>query len=634
MKYSRLGKLLLTPLRQGTIASVLLSAVITFVISSYVVYEKLASTQFIVERLVPAIAQKALLSDNPELFIQQSTELVKHGEFTYLALLDLHRKFIAAIPAETDKQFGRKEVEIFSHPAPNVDEGFVDESERLNKGELLLGYVEYRLNYQFIVVLVISALILMICLIITTLFIHRQIRRLITVHVVEPTLNMNDSINHIIHGGYGSRLDVPDASEIGDLASQINRLSEQLKSSEDAASFSKNDAMRSKLNADIANIRNNLELTNLAALNNPFRNIYSFMLINKQAVIDVLGELPYRDALLAIETIIGKTERNNGQILEDAYTAPSVRKLCETVAEIQKTLTAYVKNLPQGHAIEWRTEDLDCLLEKWVYFDHEKMQNAAFSMIKFMSDADPVSAPLIRATFRATQISDTRAVIHFELIANKVLFSLHDQWRINEFLMSKRDSENMEFRNRETLLGLRFYSGQLNAALRLESIGSAASRLQIEFDVACHADEETLTRLLGEVTDKIVHKLPQLALFADRLGEKESAEIQRLEAKFSIKHYPAELSGFIENVLPEADIYLIDCDDIARAQMLARHIRATKNNLNGYTPPICALLSRVYTESESNQLFDSGFSYTIRRPVTADMLIHEVAKIMTGALLG
>lgn len=633
MKHSRLGNLLLIPLRKGTLALLLLSALITCVASGYIVLEKLASTEFIVERLIPSIAQRALLTDNPELFVQQSNELVQHGEFTYLTLLDIRKKVVASIPEHASHQFGHKEIEIFSQPSTNLDEGFVDESQRLKKSELLLGYVSYRLNYEFVVVLITSALVLMVSLMLTTLLIHRQIRRRITEHVVNPTLNMNESIGHIIEGGYGLHLDVQDSSEIGDLARQINRLSEQLKSSEDAASFSKNDAMHSKLTADVANIMSNLELTNLATLNNPFRNIYTYMLINKQAVVDVLGEASYRDTLLAIETIIGKTEGNGSQIPEQAYTAPSIRKLDETVSEIQKTLTSYVKNLSQQQGIEWRTEDLDRLLENWIYLDHEKMQNAAFSMIKFMADAAALQGHALRATFRATQISDARSLLHFELIANKVLFSPHDQWRINEFLMSKRESDTREYQQRETLLGLRFYAGQLNAALRLETIGGAATRIQIEFDAAFHQDRAELTRILSEATDKFIPKLPQLAVFADRLGEKETAEIQRLEPKFSIKHYPADLSGFIDVAVPEADIYLIDCDDVVRAQMLARHIRSTKNNLAGYTPPICALISRACSESESNQLFDSGFSYTIRRPITADLLVQEVAKIMTGALL-
>ncbi|HET8708583.1 MAG TPA: hypothetical protein VFM46_19910, partial [Pseudomonadales bacterium] len=283
--------------------------------------------------------------------------------------------------------------------------------------------------------------------------------------------------------------------------------------------------------------------------------------------------------------------------------------------------------------IEWRTEDLDSLLSHWTYLDHDKLQNAVFSMIKFMCDAAAAASQMLRATFRATRISESRALLHFEIIASKVLFSPHDQWRINEFLMSKRDSDPREFQQRETLLGLRFYSGQLNAALRLETIGGSATRIQIEFDAACHQQKDELTRILGEASDKFIPHLPQLAVFADRLGEKEAEEIQRLETKFSIKHYPVDLSGFIDVALPEADIYLIDCEDVVRAQMLARHIRATKNNLAGYTPPICALISRVCTEGESNQLFDSGFSYTIRRPITADLLVHEVAKIMTGSLL-
>jgi len=633
MKYSRLGELLLTPLRKGTVALVMLSALITFFVSGYLVFEKLASTEFIVERLIPSIAQRALLTDNPELFVQQSNELVQHGEFTYLALLDVRKKVIASIPGEPDSRFAHKQIDILSQPSTHLDSGFVDESDRLNKPELLLGYVEYRLNYRFVVVLVVSALGLMVFLMLTTLLIHRQIHRRITAYVVKPTLSMNESIVHIIEGGYGSHLSVQDESEIGDLANQINRLSEQLKSSEDAASSSKNDAMRSKLNADVATIVNNQELNNLATLNSPFRNIYTYLLINKQAVVDVLGETPYRDMLLAIENVLGKTERNGNSIPLQAYTAPSIRKLDETVQEIQKTLTTYVRSLAAQHSVEWRTEDLDLQLANWIYLDHEKLQNAAFSMIKFMADAAGVAGAVLRATLRATRISDSRLLLHFELLTNRALFSPHDQWRINEFLLSKRDSDTREWPHRETLLGLRFYAGQLNAALRLETIGGSASRIHIEFDAACHPEKDELARILSEASDKFIPKLPRLAVFADRLGEKESTEIQRLESKFSIKHYPVDLSGFIDVALPEADIYLIDCDDVVRAQMLARHIRSTKNNLTGFTPPICALISRACTEAESNQLFDSGFSYTIRRPITADILVQEIAKIMTGALL-
>ncbi|HET8704848.1 MAG TPA: hypothetical protein VFM46_00990, partial [Pseudomonadales bacterium] len=294
MKHSRLGDLLLIPLRQGTLALMLLSAMITFLASGYIVMEKLASTEFIVERLIPATAKRALLTDNPDLFVQQSTELVNHGEFTYLALLDIRKKVIVSIPADAPDQFGHKEIEIFSRPTANLDEGFVDETDRLHKTDLLLGYVDYRLNYRFAVVLVISALSLMVSLMLTTLIIHRQIRHRITEYVVKPTLSMNESIGQIISGGYGLHLDVTNASEIGDLANQINRLSEQLKSSDDAASFSKNDAMHSKLNADVATLMNNQELSNLATLNSPFRNMYTYLLVNRQAVLDVLGEAPYR----------------------------------------------------------------------------------------------------------------------------------------------------------------------------------------------------------------------------------------------------------------------------------------------------------------------------------------------------